>query len=135
MIELLAPAGDFDRLRTAVHFGADAVYVGGKKFSLRAGAGGVDDEELPLAVRYCHSNGRKLYVAVNIFAGDDDMDAMPEYLEKIYLSGADAVIVSDPGIISVARKYTPNLELHLSTQANTTNSYSAAFWADMGVKR
>lgn len=135
MIELLAPAGDFDRLKTALHFGADAVYIGGAKYSLRASAKGVDGERLDGAVDYCHARDKKLYVALNIFASDGDMADMRDYLERVYKSGADAIIVSDPGVISLARKYVPDLELHLSTQSNTTNSYSARFWADMGIKR
>ncbi|MDE6550943.1 MAG: U32 family peptidase [Clostridia bacterium] len=135
MIELLAPAGDFDRLKSAVHFGADAVYIGGAKYSLRAGAKGADGEQLALAVDYCHSRGKKLYVAVNIFADDDDIAGMRDYLISLHSAGVDAIIVSDAGIISLARKYVPDLELHLSTQANTTNSGSARFWADMGIKR
>lgn len=135
MIELLAPAGDFIKLKTAFHFGADAVYIGGNQFSLRANAKNFQNEELIEAVNYTHSLNKKIYVAVNIFAFNSDFDALKDYLIELYNAKVDAVIVSDPGVIMLCREVVPNLEVHLSTQANTTNKYSAKFWAQNGVKR
>ncbi|MEG2413432.1 MAG: U32 family peptidase [Clostridia bacterium] len=134
-IELLAPAGDMNKLKTALHFGADAVYVGGSDFSLRANAKNFDLETLAVAVEYVHSRGKKIYVAVNIFARNDDFDKLGEYFVSLYELGIDAVIISDAGVLSVCRAVAPQMEIHLSTQANTTNKYSAKFWAEQGVKR
>ncbi len=133
--ELLSPAGNFEKLKVACHFGADAVYFAGKQFGLRAYAGNFSLEEMKQAFEYLHSMGKKGYVTVNVFPYDEDIPALKEHLEYLSMIGADAAIVSDPGVISLARQVAPNLELHLSTQANTVNSYSAAFWADQGVKR
>ncbi len=135
MIELLAPAGDLNKLKTAIHFGADAVYVGGSSFSLRANAKNFGEEELLEAVDYTHKAGKKIYVAVNIFAFNDDFEELKKYFVFLQNAKVDAVIVSDPGVICVCKEVAPSLEIHLSTQANTTNKYSAKFWADNGVKR
>ncbi len=132
MAELLAPAGDIEKLKTALHFGADAVYAGGG-FSLRADKS--MDGDMAEGIRLAHEAGKKLYAAVNIYARDDDFPAIADYIKMLDASGADGIIAADPGIISLARKCAPNLHVHVSTQANTTNSYAAAFWADMGVKR
>lgn len=134
-IELLAPAGNMDKLKTALYFGADAVYVGGKAFSLRASADNFDNAELREAVEYTHALGKKLYVTVNIFAKNKDFDKIREYCKYLRDIGVDAVIVSDPGVISLIRSEVEGLEIHLSTQANTTNSYSMRFWASQGVAR
>lgn len=133
--ELLAPAGDFEKLKTAIHFGADAVYVGGSEFSLRANAKNFTEEQLKEACRYVRERGKKIYVAVNIFAKNDDFKKLPEYLAFLQEAGVHGVIVSDPGVIEFCKKYAPVLEIHISTQANTTNKYSAKFWADQGAKR
>ena len=133
--ELLSPAGNLEKLKVACHFGADAVYFAGKQFGLRAYAGNFSEQEMKEAFSYLHSKGKKGYVTVNVFPYDEDMPALKEHLEFLVSVGADGAIVSDPGVISLARKIVPSLELHLSTQANTLNSYAAAFWADMGVKR
>jgi U32 family peptidase len=135
MIELLAPAGDFNKLKTALHFGADAVYIGGNMFSLRANSKNFDKEELIEAVKYTHNLGKKIYVAVNIFAQNSDFDALRKYFVELYNANVDAVIISDPGVICCCKEVAPNLEIHLSTQANTTNKYAAKFWADQGIKR
>ena len=135
MIELLAPAGDLNKLKTAIHFGADAVYVGGSAFSLRANAKNFGEEELLEAVKYVHDAGKKIYVAVNIFAFNDDFDELKKYFVFLQKANVDAVIISDPGVICVCKEVAPGLEIHLSTQANTTNKYAAKFWADNGVKR
>lgn len=133
--ELLAPAGDFEKLKTAIHFGADAVYVGGSGFSLRANAKNFTDEQLAEACRYVRERGKKIYVAVNVFAKNDDFKKLPGYLAFLQSAGVHGVIVTDPGVIEFCKKYAPVLEIHISTQANTTNKYAAKFWADQGAKR
>lgn len=134
-VELLAPAGDMDKLKTALHFGADAVYVGGSCFSLRANARNFDDDQLVEAVRYTHERGKKIYVAVNVFAFNSDFPLLEKYFVKLQNAEVDAVIVSDAGVVALCKKVAPELDIHLSTQANTTNKYAAKFWADLGVKR
>ncbi len=134
MAELLAPAGDMLKLKTAVHFGADAVYFGGASFSLRAFAGNFEEGEIPKAFDYLHARGKKGYVTVNIFPRNADFSALGEYLK--FLEGrADGVIVTDPGLVDFAKKTAPGLSIHLSTQANTLNKYAAKFWAEQGVSR
>ncbi len=133
-IELLAPVGDKERLEVAVHFGADAVYFGGKKFGLRAFASNFEELEIKDAVEYCHARHVKVYVTVNILAHNEDFEGMNEYLKSLDEIGVDGVIVSDLGIASLVKKYT-NLELHVSTQANVTNVYSAKAWVELGAKR
>lgn len=133
--ELLAPAGDLEKLKMAIRFGADAVYIGGKQFGLRAAAGNFDQEQMAEAVKFTHENGAKLYVTVNIFAHNRHIDSLPEYLRELEALGVDAVLVSDPGVLSIARETVPNLPLHISTQANTTNWASVKFWADQGAER
>lgn len=132
--ELLAPAGDLVKLKVALHFGADAVYFGGTAFSLRAFAGNFGDDEIREAFRLLHAAGKKGYVTVNIFPRNADFGALEEALKR--LEGlADGVIVSDPGVIALAKKAAPKLPLHLSTQANTLNKYAAKFWHEEGVSR
>ena len=133
-IELLAPVGDKERLEAAVHFGADAVYFGGKKFGLRAFASNFEELQIKDAVEYCHARDVKVYVTVNILAHNKDFEGMVEYLKSLDEIGVDGVIVSDLGIASLVKKYT-NLELHISTQANVTNIYSAKVWVELGAKR
>ena len=133
--ELLSPAGDFEKLKVACHFGADAVYFAGKRFGLRAYAGNFSVEEMQAAFSYLHTIGKKGYVTVNVFPYDEDFPEIEEHLRYLSEIGADGVILSDPGVLSLARKVAPSLEIHLSTQANTLNSRAAAFWADMGVRR
>ncbi|MCL6639559.1 MAG: U32 family peptidase, partial [Firmicutes bacterium] len=133
--ELLAPAGDLEKLKVAVTYGADAVYFGGRHFSLRAGAANFDGETMLEGVRFAHEHGAKAYVAVNIFARNTDLAVLPGYIENIAASGADGVIVSDPGLIDLIVKRHPGLPVHLSTQANTTNWAAARFWSERGVKR
>lgn len=135
MPELLAPAGSFEKLVTAIHYGADAVYLGGKEFSLRARAANFDDDNVRRAVRYAHDHGVKVYVTVNIFAHNRDLHSLEDYLAFLRDSGADGLIVSDPGILALARQVVPDLPLHLSTQANVTNWASARFWAGQGISR
>ncbi|MDA8236208.1 MAG: U32 family peptidase [Clostridia bacterium] len=133
--ELLAPAGDLEKLQAAVLYGADAVYLGGKNFGLRAAAGNFTPEEMVRGVEFAHSRGRKIYVTVNIFAHNSDLVELPGYLQELAGLGVDAVIVADPGVVAVARETVPELPVHLSTQANTTNWASARFWAAQGVER
>ena len=135
MVELLAPAGTFLKLKTAFKFGADAVYFAGKKFGLRAFAGNFEDNEIEEAVKYAHSLNKKVYITVNILAHEADFDGLKEYIEYLDKIGVDAVIVADVGIIKLIRDIAPNLDIHVSTQANVTNSYSVKFFKDLGVKR
>ena len=133
--ELLAPAGNGEKLSTAFHFGADAAYVGGKQFSLRTFADNFSFEELSEAVKFSHSLGKKLYVTANIFAKNADFVALEDYFKYLEKIGVDAVIVSDPGVVYFVKKVAPKLQIHLSTQANTTNKYAVKFWQETGVSR
>lgn len=134
-MELLAPAGNREKLETAYHFGADACYVGGKAFSLRAFAGNFDAEQLKSACEYAHSLGKKLYVAVNIFPYDSDFDALENYFKFLESIKVDAAIITDPGAIALCRSVAPSLPVHISTQANVLNSRTAEFWANLGAER
>lgn len=134
-IELLSPAGDMSKLKTAFYFGADAVYVGGKALSLRASAGNFTDEELAAATEYAHSLGKKIYVTVNILANNDDLKQAECYFIYLEALGVDGAIVSDAGLIYLARTVAPNLPVNLSTQASATNSLAVKFWKNQGVKR
>ena len=133
-IELLAPAGDFERLVTAIHFGADAVYFAGKRFGLRAFASNFDEEEIIKAIKYAHERNVKVYITVNILAHNEDFVGLIDYLKFLDKEGADGVIVSDIGIASLVKEYT-NLELHVSTNANITNIHSARMRVKLGAKR
>lgn len=134
-IELLAPAGDREKLELAVHYGADAVYLGGTSYSLRKRAGNFNLKEMERGIAFAHKKGVRVYAAVNIFAKNSDLSFLPEYLKKIGEMGADALIIADPGIIRMAKEIVPGLPIHLSTQANTTNWQSARFWEEQGVSR
>lgn len=133
--EILAPAGNLEKLKFVIMYGADAVYLGGKMFGLRAGAGNFTLEEIAEGVLYAHAKNAKVYVTINIFAHNEDLTALPEYLTNLEQRGVDAIICSDPGIIRIAKTTVPNMEIHLSTQANNTNWSSALFWKDYGIKR
>ncbi len=133
--ELLAPAGNFEKLVTAIHYGADAVYLGGKKFSLRAHAANFSKNELKNAVTYAHDRSVKVYVTINILAHNEDLPSLPDYLLHLAEIGVDGLIISDPGILSTTKRVTPDIPIHLSTQANVTNVESALFWQNQGVKR
>ena len=134
-MELLAPAGNFDKLVTAVHFGADAVYFAGKKLGLRAFAGNFDEKEIFEAMNFLHSKNKKGYVTLNIVANDEDFVGIDDYLKLLVEAKVDGVIVSDIGMIAYIRKNYPSLNIHVSTQANVNNSYSAKVFKDMGVTR
>ncbi|KGO14446.1 peptidase U32 [Clostridium botulinum] len=133
--ELLAPAGNLEKLKTAINFGADAVYLGGSRLNLRAFADNFTDDELQEGIKYAHDRGRKVHVTINVFPRNEDFNGLEEYLKKLYEFNVDAIIVSDPGIIMTARETVPNLEIHLSTQANTVNFKTINFWYKQGVKR
>lgn len=134
-MELLAPVGNFEKFLTAVHFGADAVYLAGGRFGLRAFAGNFSEEEIKKAVEIAHENGKKIYVTLNIIAKDKDFEGLDNYLAFLIKVGVDAVIVADIGMLSYIRKIAPNLPVHVSTQANVINSYSANLMAELGAKR
>ncbi len=135
MIELLAPAGGLEQLRAALRYGADAVYLGLKDYGLRAGAGNFRRAEFEEALSLAHSMEKKIYATLNIFAYDEDIAGMVESARYLYEAGVDAVIVADPGVVSCLREELPGLCLHLSTQANTLNSASVAFWRKNGISR
>ncbi len=133
--ELLAPAGDLEKLKTAVMYGADAVYFGGESFSLRKGAGNFTLDEMKEGVQFAHDHGVKCHMALNIFAHNEDVTPLLEYLESIKDLGIDAFIAADPGVIDMIWEVIPNAEIHLSTQANMTNYRTANFWYNRGVRR
>lgn len=134
-VELLAPAGDLDKLKMAIHYGADAVYLGGMAFGLRASAKNFTFETLKEGLKFAHERDKKVYVVINIIPHNEDLLDLPQYIKELDKLGVDAVIVSDPGAFSIVKENAPNLEVHLSTQANTTNSATAKFWYKQGVKR
>lgn len=134
-IEVLAPAGNLEKLYIAYLYGADAVYVGGKDFSLRSKAGNFDLDELQKARRISTDLGKKLYIALNIFPHNSDLENIIVYLEKLNEIRVDAMIISDPGIIYLAKKYAPDTPIHLSTQSNTLNWAGCQFWKEQGLER
>lgn len=133
--ELLAPAGSMEALRTALRFGADAVYLGGSFMQLRAGGVGFTDEALAEAAGEVHQAGKKLYVTVNCFAKNDEIERLGAYARLLYAVGADAAIISDIGVIDIFRKAEPRLDIHLSTQANCQNYAAARMYHELGCKR
>lgn len=133
--ELLVPAGSLESLKTAVLYGADAVYLGGQQYGLRARAKNFDEEQMREGIEFAHSHGVRVHVTVNIIAHDADFEGLKEHLEMLERVGADALIVADAGIIDAAREYVPNMEIHLSTQASATNTRMMNFWHRNGVKR
>lgn len=134
-VELLAPAGNLEKLKTAINFGADAVYLGGSKLNLRAFADNFENKELNEGIEYAHARGKKVYVTLNVFPHNDDLKGIEDYLKELKNLNADALLVSDPGIIMTAKEVVPEMELHLSTQANNVNWKSATFWYNYGIKR
>ena len=134
-IELLAPAGDMERLRMAVLYGADAVYLAGTTFGMRSFAGNFTPEELPQAVAFAHSHGVRVHVTVNTMPRNGDVARLPAYLEQLQAAGVDALIVADLGAFTLAGKYAPRCERHISTQASIVNYASANAWYDLGAKR
>ena len=134
-MELLAPAGNFEKFEMALHYGADAIYFAGQSFGLRAFAGNFSNEEILKASKMAHEKNRKVYVTINIIARDKDFVGLKEYLDFLVEAEIDGVIVADLGVISFIRKNAPTLNVHVSTQANVINSYTANLLADMGVTR
>ncbi len=134
-MELLAPAGNFEKLRFALAYGADAVYVGGKDFGLRSFAGNFTADELATAVRYTHERGKKIYVTVNVYPRDEEFARLAEYLRFLAQIEVDAVLVADLGVLMLAKQVAPQLVLHISTQANTVNAAAVNVWQKMGARR
>lgn len=133
--ELLAPAGNLEKLKIAVLYGADAVYIGGEEFSLRTAADNFTLAEIREGVEFAHRRDAKVYLALNVFLRNDDIERVREYLQEVCRTGIDAVIVSDMGMFMLVREVSPAMEIHVSTQANTTNYIAAQTWYKMGAKR
>ena len=134
-LELLSPAGDMERLKMSVLYGADAVYLAGTSFGMRSFAGNFTPEELPLAVKYAHDHGVKCHVTVNTMPRNDEVVHLPAYLEQLNDAGVDALILADLGAFTLAGKYAPNCERHISTQQSIANYECAQAWYDLGAKR
>ena len=133
--ELLAPAGDMERLQAAVKYGADAVYLGGTMFGMRAAPANFNKEQLREAVEYCHTNGVKVYLTCNVLPRNNEIPELPEFLLDAEKAGVDALIISDIGVLAMAKKYVPNMEIHISTQSGIVNYETAKAFYDMGAKR
>ena len=133
--ELLIPAGSLDVLKTAVRYGADAVYIGGEAFGLRAKAHNFSIEEMREGIAFAHEHGVRVYVTANIFAHNEDLTGVEAYFEELRSVGPDALIISDPGVFDIAKRVLPDTELHISTQANNTNYGTYLFWHRLGAKR
>ncbi|MCF7793397.1 MAG: U32 family peptidase [Candidatus Cloacimonetes bacterium] len=134
-MELLSPAGNIEKLKYAINYGAAAVYAAGRNFGLRAKSTNFSKEELIEAVDFCHSKNKKIYITVNIFAHNSDIDDLPEYLKFLQDIKVDALIISDPAVFSLAKEFAPQIPIHISTQANVTSWKSAEFWYKQGAKR
>ena len=133
--ELLSPAGDWEKLKMAVAYGADAVYLAGTAFGMRSFAGNFTDEELPRAVKHAHDRGVKVHVTVNTMPRSGEVEQLPAHLERLNDAGVDALIVADLGAFTLARKYAPRCQRHISTQQSIANYASAAAWYDLGATR
>ncbi len=133
--ELLAPAGNMEKLKMACIYGADAVFLAGKEFGLRAFSDNFTIEEMAEAVKFAHGMGKKVYVTVNMYPHNEELRRLPSYLKEIAACNIDAVLVSDPGVFRIAQETVPELPIHISTQANSTNWSSAMFWESLGAKR
>ncbi len=134
-LELLSPAGDMERLRMAVLYGADSVYLAGTAFGMRAFAGNFSPEELPKAVEFAHSHGVKVHVTVNTMPRNQEIAALPSYLEQLQDAGVDALILADMGAFTLAKKYAPKCQRHISTQQSIANYECASAWYDLGAHR
>ena len=134
-VELLAPAGDLERLKMAVMYGADAVYLGGQIFGLRAAAKNFTPETMKEGVDFAHKRGVKVFLTLNIIPHNDDFEGLEDYLRQVEKIGIDGVIVSDPGTFQIVRETIPEIDIHISTQANTTNYRTINFWQQQGAKR
>ncbi len=135
MVELLAPAGDLEKLKYAFMYGADAVYLGGESFSMRKNAGNFNEEDMAEGIEFAHNMNKNVYVTVNISARNDDFSILPDYLKQLDKLGVDGLIISDPGIIMLARDILPDIKISLSTQSSTTNYKSVEFWKKNGINR
>lgn len=133
--ELLAPAGDLEKLKMAIIYGADAVYIGGEEFGLRKASKNFTLEDIEKGVEFAHDRGRKVYVTLNIIPHNEDLIGLDEYVLELVKIGVDGVIVADPGVFSVVRRVAPNMPIHLSTQASATNYETIKFWYDLGIRR
>ncbi|MCZ0701918.1 putative protease [Natronobacillus azotifigens] len=133
--ELLAPAGNLEKLKFAIHYGADAVYIGGKQFGLRSKAGNFSFEDMAEGVAFANKYGAKVYVAANIIAHNDNLEGAHQYFKKLYEIGIAAVIVADPALIQACREAAPDLEVHISTQASIANWKTVEFWKNEGIPR
>ena len=133
--ELLIPAGNLETLKTAVIYGADAVYIGGEAFGLRAKADNFSIEDMKAGIDFAHERGRKVYVTANILAHNRDIAEAEDYFRELSHTGADAVIISDPGLFEISKEINPDMEIHISTQANNTNYRTFLFWYKLGAKR
>jgi len=133
--ELLAPAGNLEKLKIAIHYGADAVYLGGKAFGLRNLADNFSLEEMKEGIAYAHERSVKVYLTVNSYPSNDQLEALSSYLEEIAPLPFDALIAADPGVIRMTREIAPDKTIHLSTQANSVNWQTVKFWESQGIKR
>ena len=133
--ELLIPAGSLDVLKTAVIFGADAVYLGGEAFGLRAKAKNFTNEEIKEGIAFAHEHGVRVFITANILAHNEDLAGVEKYFEELKEIKPDALIISDPGVFAIAKRVLPEIEIHISTQANNTNYGTYLFWHQMGAKR
>lgn len=133
--EVLAPAGDMEKLKFAIAYGADAVYLGGEHFGLRVKSNNFTLDEIREAVRYCHERNKKVYITVNIFAHNDDIEKLPAYLKALNEIGPDALLISDPGVMMLAKEHAPLIPIHISTQANNVNWKTVEFWKQFGAER
>ena len=133
--EILAPAGNFEKLKVAVAFGADAVYMAGTAFGMRSAAGNFTAEELPEAIKYCHERGVKAYVTVNTMPRTNEYKRLGEHLKLLEKAGADALIISDLGVFMLAKETVPSMTLHVSTQASVVSARTCTEWYKMGAKR
>lgn len=134
-VELLAPAGDMEKLKMAIRYGADAVYLGGEAFGLRTASKNFSIEDIKEGVKYAHERDKRVYVTLNIVPHNEDLDGIEDFVLDLYYAGVDAVIVSDPGMFSIIKRSAPNLPIHISTQASVTNYETINFWYELGVRR
>lgn len=134
-IELLAPAGDINKLKTAVEYGADAVYLGGESFGLRKASKNFSMEDIKWATDYLHERGKKIHVTLNIIPHNDDMEGVEDYIKELYEIGVDALIVADPGMFMKVKEVAPDFPIHISTQGSVTNVETVKFWQKLGAER
>ena len=134
-VELLSPAGDLEKLKMAILYGADAVYLGGEAFGLRKASKNFSIEDIEDGIKFAHERNKRVYVTLNLVPHNEDLQGLEEYVTQLYNINVDAVIVSDPGMFSIIKKTCPELTIHLSTQASVTNYETINFWYDLGIRR